>query len=129
MSNNKIVRSIQGSEVDFDLMKVKQDMLRRDKPDAVEVREQYIDIRRRRNPRRNVADLEREQQANIEDARAKIEQSKKNRLANEAKNIKEDAPVVTVDTSSPAVISAGDIVDSKPKPTSPKKKIVKNENN
>jgi hypothetical protein len=128
MSQKKIVRSIQGSEVDFDLMKVKQSMLNRDKPNGVEVREQYIDIRRRRNPRRNVADLEREQQANVEDARAKIQQSKQNRIEAEAKatlegNVEESVvatPVVEVNDESPAVITA-----SSPEETKTPKKIVK----
>ena len=115
-------------------MKVKKAMLSRDKPTGVEVREQYIDIRRRRNPRRNVADLEREQQANIEDARIKIQQSKKNREeadAAEAALVVEDSPVeaanIEVADSSPAVIKASDIADT-PKETVkpiPKKKIVK----
>ena len=135
MAQKKIVRSIQGSEVDFDLMKVKQSMLNRDKPSGVEVREQYIDIRRRRNPRRNVADLEREQQANVEDARVKIEQSKKNRIEAEAKAIldggeeaAEKTPTIEVDEASPAVIKASDIVETPTetnKPVVAKKKIVK----
>ena len=130
MAKKKIVRSIQGAEVDFDLMKVKQSMLNRDKPNGVEVREQYIDIRRRRNPRRNVADLEREQLANVEDARVKIEQSKKNRIEAEAKAILEgkdkdaptDTPTIEVNEASPAVIKASDTVE---KPTEPKKTVKK----
>lgn len=143
MGKKKIVRSIQGTEVDFDLMKVKQSMLNRDKPSGVEVREQYIDIRRRRNPRRNVADLEREQSANVEDARVKIEQSKKTRVEAEAKAAKDaenaeaagesavaetPTPTIEVNEASPAVIKTSDIVEKKPEETKKpvaKKKIVK----
>lgn len=116
-----------GSEVDFDLMKVKQTMLNRDKPQGVEVREQYIDIRRRRNPRRNVADLEREQNQNVADAREKIQRSKENRIkaeeaANTVVDVVEDAPVdVVVNDESSAVIKAKDVAA----PATSKKKIVK----
>lgn len=128
MAQKKIIRSIKGSEVDFDLMKVKQNMLQRDKPNGVEVREQYIDIRRRRNPRRNVADLEREQQANVADAREKIQQSKKTReadekTASEIKEIVEGTPA-EVD-STPAVITATDIVETPSATEEPKKAVKK----
>lgn len=127
MAQKKITKSIMGSEVDFDLMKVKQTMLNRDKPQGVEVREQYIDIRRRRNPRRNVADLEREQNQNVADAREKIQRSKENRIkaeeaANTVVDVVEDAPVdVVVNDESSAVIKAKDVAA----PATSKKKIVK----
>jgi hypothetical protein len=72
----KGVRSIRGEVVDFDLLKVKQQIEDRKKPDSVELREKYIDIRRRRNPRRNVSDLVNEQRQNEQDARDRIRKSK-----------------------------------------------------
>lgn len=72
----KGVRSIRGEIVDFDLLKVKQQIEDRKKPDSVELREKYIDIRRRRNPRRNVSDLVNEQRQNEQDARDRIRKSK-----------------------------------------------------
>lgn len=71
-------RSIKGEIVDFDLLKVKRRMENRDKPDSVQMREEYIEIRRRRNPRRNVSDLVSEQRQNEAVAREKIQQSKEN---------------------------------------------------
>ena len=106
MANKKRVRSAQGEIVDFDLMRVKAKMENRDKPDSVEMREKYIDIRRRRNPRRNVSDLVNEQRANAEDAREKIAQSKRNRERAEAEAAKA-APEAT------AEITVDDIVDGK----------------
>ncbi len=75
----KGVRSIRGEIVDFDLLKVKQQIEDRKKPDSVELREKYIDIRRRRNPRRNVSDLVNEQRQNEQDARDRIRKSKEAR--------------------------------------------------
>lgn len=93
------VRSIRGEIVDFDLLKVKKSIENRKKPESAELREKYIDIRRRRNPRRNVSDLVREQSQNAADARNKIEQSKRNALkaAEEAKNAPDESPVEVTD--------------------------------
>ena len=74
-------RSIRGEVVDFDLMKVKQKIEPEAKPDDVKMREKYIDIRRRRNPRRNVSDLVNEQRQNELEAREKIAQSKADKEA------------------------------------------------
>ena len=92
-------RSIRGEVVDFDLLKVKQSIEGRRKPESAELREKYLDIRRRRNPRRNVSDLVREQNQNAADARDKIEQSKRNALkaAEEAKNAPDESPVEVAD--------------------------------
>ena len=91
-------RSIKGEVVDFDLMKIKRNMENRNKPDSVELREKYIDIRRRRNPRRNVADLENEQRANEADARGKIRQSRetKAKVAAEAEAEASATPSVEI---------------------------------
>jgi len=91
----KKARSIRGETVDFDLLKVKQSIESRNKPESAELRERYIDIRRRRNPRRNVSDLVREQNQNAADARDKIEQSKRNALkaAEAAENAPKEEPV------------------------------------
>ena len=89
-------RSIRGEIVDFDLMKVKSRIESGSKPNDVEMREKYIDIRRRRNPRRNVSDLVREQQKNANDAREKIRISKENALkAKEAAKAEEDEVTVS----------------------------------
>jgi len=74
-------RSSRGEVVDFDLLRVKSKMEERNKPDSAVLREKYIDIRRRRNPRRNVADLVDEQRQNQDDAREKIRKSKENTAA------------------------------------------------
>lgn len=108
MDNKGKVRSIRGVVVDFDLLKVKQAMENREKPDSVELREKYIDIRRRRNPRRNVADLVNEQKRNEEDAREKI------RLSKETKN-KQDEEVTVDDVT----------VSTENKPRTSKRRIVK----
>lgn len=93
----KKVRSIKGEVVDFDLLKVKQQIENRDKPDSVEMREKYIDIRRRRNPRRNVADLVNEQRQNEQDARDKIRKSKEAKAAStKTTEVVEPTPTVTV---------------------------------
>lgn len=92
-------RSIRGEIVDFDLLKVKKSIENRKKPESAELREKYIDIRRRRNPRRNVSDLVREQSQNAADARNKIEQSKRNALkaADEANNTPDESPIKVTD--------------------------------
>ena len=101
---NKKVRSIRGEEVDFDLLRVKQTIENRNKPDSVEMREKYIDIRRRRNPRRNVADLVDEQRQNEQDAREKIQKSREaKQLAAEAKANEPEEKVVKKATKKPAV--------------------------
>lgn len=129
------VKSSKGATVDFDLMRLKAKMENRNKPDSVELREKYIDIRRRRNPRRNVADLENEQRANETDARDKL------RLSKEAK-IKADAaakavPYVPSDGGDSMVIEPPVVIEESSVPeetppevtgnnaTSPKKTIVK----
>ena len=134
MAQKKIVKSIKGDEVDFDLMRVKAKIGSREKPDSVKMREQYIDIRRRRNPRRNVADLEREQAENVADARAKIQQSKENRIkaeeaaAQEGEAVAvEETPTVETVEETQAVVNASEVVESTPEPKAKaKKKIVKN---
>lgn len=118
---------MRGEIVDFDLMKVKQQMGDRDKPNSVQLREKYIDIRRRRNPRRNVSDLVSEQQINADDAREKIRQSKINAEKSKTEPKLEDVPKETVtvaDVVEGAESKSGTIVDST---TFPKvsKKIVK----
>ena len=96
-------RSIRGEVVDFDLMKVKQKIEPSAKPDSVEMREKYIDIRRRRNPRRNVSDLVDEQRQNEIEAREKIAQSKANReaklAATEVEETVEQAEEVSVEAT------------------------------
>jgi len=104
MANNKNrTQSIKGETVDFDLMRIKNSMENRDKPDSAELREKYIDIRRRRNPRRNVADLVNEQRLNQEDARAKIELGRKRAAAAAAAAVTEpyDPQSETVDFDFP----------------------------
>lgn len=106
MSNNRKSQSIRGQTVDFDLLRVKASIEDREKPDSVEMREKYIDIRRRRNPRRNVSDLINEQRDNEVDAREKIQKSREARLKREsATTVDEildgdDAPVPTPTASS-----------------------------
>jgi len=100
--SKKTTRSIRGEIVDFDLLEVKASMERRRKTNGVENREQYIDIKRRRNPRRSVADLEAEQNKNVADAREKMRKSKQNRkdAENEKVNsaeLSEDKVVTNVD--------------------------------
>lgn len=97
MANDGKTRSIKGETIDFDLMKIKQNIEDREKPKDVEMREKYIDIRRRRNPRRNVSDLVDEQQQNQEDARAKIKKSKENRLKKEAEETESKKEMVKDD--------------------------------
>ena len=104
MANQKRSKSIRGETVDFDLMRVKQNIENRDKPDSVEMREKYIDIRRRRNPRRNVGDLVDEQRRNANDARAKIAQSKRNKAA----EVEAEEPVKVEESTE---ITVDDIVE------------------
>ena len=130
----KKVRSIKGDIVDFDLMKIKQNMEQRDKPDSVELREKYIDIRRRRNPRRNVSDLVNEQRQNQNDAREGIERSKRERLEREKAEQDTEAveTVETVETETVETVetveaeSVNDEPDATPdvtKARSPRKKL------
>ncbi len=104
--------SMRGQTVDFDLMKVKQQMADSDKPNSVELREKYINIRRRRNPRRNVSDLISEQQINTDDAREKIRQSKLN-----AENQKTESVKVGVPDQKVTVADVVEGSDSKSKTT------------
>jgi hypothetical protein len=129
MAKQRKVTSILGETVDFDLMKVKRNIENRDKPDAVEMREKYIDIRRRRNPRRNVADLVTEQRSNESDARDKIQQSKKNKAEQLAKLEAEELALLESGKVEEAVeedITVEDVVDSSPMAANAsRKKIVK----
>jgi|AntRauTorcE11897_2_1112592.scaffolds.fasta_scaffold00046_21 hypothetical protein len=118
MSNNRKSQSIRGQSVDFDLLRVKAAIETNDKPDSVEMREKYIDIRRRRNPRRNVSDLENEQRGNESDAREKIQKSREARLQREAEETTVDD---ILGDSSPTPIQEA---SSEPKRTS-RKKIVR----
>lgn len=72
-------RSIKGEIVDFDLLKIKQNMERKDKPEDVAMRERHIDIKRRRNPRRNVSDLIVEQERNRDDIANRLKVAKANK--------------------------------------------------
>ena len=115
MANNKNrTQSIKGETVDFDLMRIKSSMENRDKPDSAELREKYIDIRRRRNPRRNVADLVNEQRLNQEDAREKIELGRK-RAAEAVTEVHETQPVtvepVTVEPVTVEPVTVPEVVD------------------
>lgn len=92
-------RSIRGEVVDFDLLKLKSKMEKTDKPDEVEMREKYIDIKRRRNPRRSVSDLVKEQSRNEQDVREKL------RAQKEAKKLQAEQEQETPEAT------------SKPKPT------------
>jgi hypothetical protein len=129
MAKKRKVSSALGETVDFDLMRVKQNIENRDKPDGVEMREKYIDIRRRRNPRRNVADLVTEQRSNETDARDKIQQSKKNKqeaLAKLESEAKLEAPTdITVEDVVDTTVSTEKPDDTEILQASPKKKIVK----
>jgi hypothetical protein len=73
---------MRGETVDFDLLKIKQKLQGKDAPDEVEKRGQYIDIRRRRNPRRSVSDLIAEQERNENDVAQRIRDSKAAKAAN-----------------------------------------------
>lgn len=115
---NKKMRSIRGELVDFDLLKVKSTIENRDKPDSVEMREKYIDIRRRRNPRRNVADLVDEQRQNEQDAREKIQKSKEARVLAQAKKAEEG------EEETPVKASAVEPTPTEAPPKS-KKRVVK----
>lgn len=115
--SKKKVRSIKGELVDFDLLRVKQQIEGIDKPDSVEMREKYIDIRRRRNPRRNVADLVNEQRQNEQDAREKIRKSK------EAKANSTKATEVPEETVAATVEPTPDVTSTPAKRT--KRKVVK----
>lgn len=115
---NKKVKSALGEIVDFDLLKIKKNIENRVKPDSVEMREKYIDIRRRRNPRRNVSDLLREQNKNKMDAQERIQQSKTN---------KQNAEVAVNESVDGMHMHVTEPVEETPTPTkaSSKKKIVK----
>lgn len=118
------VRSIRGELVDFDLLRVKQTIENRNKPDSVEMREKYIDIRRRRNPRRNVADLVDEQRQNEQDAREKIERSRAaKKIADEAKAV--EAKAVEEVTDKGEVESTPDATKTPAKKTTSRKRVIK----
>ena len=70
------VRSAKGEVVDFDLLKIKNKLQSKDKTSDVQMRERYIEVKRRRNPKRSVSDLVAEQQANEAAFREKMEKSK-----------------------------------------------------
>lgn len=71
------VRSIRGEIVDFSLLKMKEQMQESEKPDDVQMREEYVNIKRRRNPRRSVSDLVSEQQKNKSDVKSRLDQQKR----------------------------------------------------
>jgi hypothetical protein len=118
-------RSILGEVVDFDLMRVKAKIEMGKKPNDVAVREKYIDIRRRRNPRRNVADLVTEQEENTNNAREKMQQSKLNR--EKTLSDKESTPTPTVEATVDVKeeITVDDIVGNSEVTLKQSKKIVK----
>ncbi len=113
------VRSIRGELVDFDLLRVKQTIENRNKPDSVEMREKYIDIRRRRNPRRNVADLVDEQRQNEQDAREKIERSRA------AKKIADEAKAAEEVAGKDEVKSTPDVTKTPVKKNTSRKRVIK----
>lgn len=67
------VRSAKGEVVDFDLLKIKNKLQNKDKTEDVKMRERYIEVKRRRNPKRSVSDLVAEQKANEAAFREKME--------------------------------------------------------
>ena len=110
------VRSAKGVIVDFDLLRTKQQIEKREKSQEVEARESYVDIKRRRkNPYRSVADLEADQRKNEEDVRAKIRQSK----ATAAEDAGEEVEATPTPTATTARKTAkGSVVKRKrPNPT------------
>ena len=120
MDKGSKVVSAKGEVVDFDLLRVKSSMEGADKPQGVSAREQYIDIRRRRNPRRSVSDLVNDQRNSVDDARDKIRKSKENASL---------ATATTTDDSPEPIAGDGHItvedVINTGTPESAKRKIVK----
>lgn len=127
MANNRKTRSMRGETVDFDLLKIKQKIQSREKPDEVERREQYIDIRRRRNPRRNVADLIADQERNENDAAEKIRISREAKKKNPRPVVQDAAPAVETVSPEPSPIEELPSVAAPQNEEAPKatKKIVK----
>lgn len=124
-------QSIRGEEVDFDLLKAKQKIESQEKPDSVKMREKYIDVRRRRNPRRNVADLVDEQRENEKDVREKIKKSREARIQRESEesekaqtieDVSDDNTEISTDeqTSTPT-----ETVEENSGPRTSRKKIVR----
>ena len=54
---SKRVQSIKGETVDFDLFKIKEQISKNPKSSEVLMRENYIDVKRRRTSRKNVSQL------------------------------------------------------------------------
>lgn len=109
-------RSIRGEIVDFDILKVKQQMEKRDKPNDVEMREKYIDIKKRRNPRRSVSDLVKEQNRNELDVREKLraaKEAKKLEQKDDSKDKEEKKPSPTATPTETKRTSRKKIVRSK----------------
>lgn len=97
-------RSIKGEIVDFDLLKIKQNMEKKDKPEDVAMRERHIDIKRRRNPRRSVSDLIVEQEKNRDDIANRLKAAKeiKKKEVEEAEKATKDEKVEKSTKRSPS---------------------------
>lgn len=72
------VKSIKGETVDFDLMKIKKDIERREKNKDVALREQYVSVKRRKSSQ-TVGDIISQQKRLEDEMRKKIEDTKKNK--------------------------------------------------
>ena len=61
---SKRVQSIKGETVDFDLFEIKEQISKNPKSSEVMMRENYIDVKRRRTSRKNVSQLLADQEKN-----------------------------------------------------------------
>lgn len=96
MSKKRIATSARGVEVDFDLLKIKEEMAAVPEAENVQIRENFINLKRRRkdSSKRKVKDMLAQQQIN-QDAIKKALHKQKQQLSQQI-----DEPVENVDTSS-----------------------------
>lgn len=70
------VQSIRGETVDFDLIDIKNRIMKAPTPDSVQQRERFIDKRRRRNSRKRVDEMIAQQQLNEASVRTALDEQR-----------------------------------------------------
>lgn len=100
MSQKKVVTSIRGEEVDFDLMRLKNDMNSIPETETVKYRENLIQSKRKRKnaSRRKVRDMLSQQHINEAAIRKALEKKKKE-INSEVEQKSYDSPLDTQNTA------------------------------
>lgn len=95
-AGNRVVTSMRGEKVDFDLQEIKDQMANTPSSEDIKQRERFIDLKKKRGTRRNLKTMLEEQANSRASVKAALERQALNVEQSEVEQVEESVPETEV---------------------------------